>query len=47
VRGHAAKTVWIRRRNCSTAEIEAMLRRHFRDIEGLAATEDLYIPMLY
>ena len=35
------KIVWIRRANCSTAEIEAMLRRHLEDIEQLAANPSL------
>jgi len=47
VRGHAAKIVWVRRGNCSTAEIETILRRHVADIEHLATTENLYLLMLY
>jgi predicted nuclease of predicted toxin-antitoxin system len=47
LRGHAAKIVWIRRGNCSTAEIENILRRHTGEITQLARTEKLYLLMLY
>ncbi|HLF83979.1 MAG TPA: DUF5615 family PIN-like protein [Blastocatellia bacterium] len=30
--GHPPKVVWIRRGNCSTADIAALVRRHFDDI---------------
>nr|MBS0019215.1 DUF5615 family PIN-like protein [Gammaproteobacteria bacterium] len=47
LRGHATKIVWVRRGNCSTAEIETILRRHAADIAQLARTENLYLLMLY
>ena len=31
--GHPPKVIWIRRGNCSTKDIEQMLRDHFSDIE--------------
>jgi predicted nuclease of predicted toxin-antitoxin system len=37
--GHPPKVVWIRRGNCSTAVIEAMLREHREDIERFAESE--------
>ncbi|MDN5848019.1 MAG: DUF5615 family PIN-like protein [Nitrococcus sp.] len=46
LRGQSAKIVWIRRGNCSTAEIENVLRRDVADIEHLARTENLYLLML-
>lgn len=33
--GFPPKIIWIRRGNCRTAEIEAMLRRHHAGIEAL------------
>ena len=30
--GHPPKVVWIRRGNCSTADIEALVRSHFDNI---------------
>ena len=38
--GHPPKVIWIRRGNCSTATIEAMLREHRDDIVRFAETED-------
>ncbi len=32
--GHPPKVVWIRRGNCSTKEIEAILRAHHTDLQG-------------
>lgn len=43
----APKVVWIRRGNCSTSEIEAILRRHFSDIANLAEAANLDMLMLY
>lgn len=34
--GHPPKVVWIRSRNCSTALIEDLLRRHRREIEAFS-----------
>lgn len=47
VRGNTCKIVWIRRGNCSTADIEAMLRRHVADIQNMEMSEALFLLMLY
>jgi predicted nuclease of predicted toxin-antitoxin system len=33
--GFPPKVIWIRRGNCKTSEIEAMLRHHYSDVEAL------------
>lgn len=38
LRGHPPKVVWLRLGNCSTVDIEALLRRHHADL--LAFEED-------
>ena len=38
--GSAPKVVWIRRGNCSTSDIEALLRMHANRIEALARNQD-------
>ena len=35
LRGFPPKIIWIRRGNCKTSAIEAMLRRHHADVEAL------------
>ena len=35
LRGFPPKVIWIRRGNCKTSAIEAMLRQHYADIEAL------------
>jgi len=35
LRGSPPKVIWIRRGNCRTSAIEAMLRRHYADIKAL------------
>ncbi len=35
LRGSPPKVIWIRRGNCQTSAIGAMLRRHYADIEAL------------
>jgi predicted nuclease of predicted toxin-antitoxin system len=30
--GHPPKVIWVRRGNCSTADVEAILRKHYADI---------------
>ncbi|HEX2190076.1 MAG TPA: DUF5615 family PIN-like protein [Longimicrobiaceae bacterium] len=35
--GPPPKLVWIRRGNCSTGDVEAILRRHLPDLERFAA----------
>lgn len=32
--GHPPKVIWIRRGNCSTIDIDNILRKHFDDIEA-------------
>jgi predicted nuclease of predicted toxin-antitoxin system len=39
--GYPPKVVLIRRGNCSTLEIESMLREHARDVEALSANENI------
>jgi predicted nuclease of predicted toxin-antitoxin system len=31
--GHPPKVIWIRRGNCSTVDVEAILRKHFQDVK--------------
>ncbi len=45
--GFPPKVVWIRRGNCSTSTIEAMLRSHLADIQTLASDSTLGILTLY
>jgi predicted nuclease of predicted toxin-antitoxin system len=40
VRGHPPKVVWIRRGNCSTNEIEALLRAHDADLRAFEQDPD-------
>jgi predicted nuclease of predicted toxin-antitoxin system len=40
VRGHPPKVVWIRRGNCSTDEIESLLRQHEADLRAFARDPD-------
>ena len=41
------KIIWIRRGNCSTNEIENILRMHYLDIQELINTESLGMLTLY
>lgn len=45
--GFPPKVVWIRRGNCSTAEIEQILRRHAADIGVMAADLESAFLMLF
>ncbi len=45
--GFPPKIIWIRRGNCSTSEIEAMLRTHINDIQTLFDDSSLGILTLY
>lgn len=45
--GFPPKVIWIRRGNCSTAEIESILRRHNSDIESLAQDAVMGILTLF
>ncbi len=47
LRGFPPKVVWIRRGNCSTANIEEILRDHNSDIEDLAADSTSGILTLF
>jgi predicted nuclease of predicted toxin-antitoxin system len=35
LQGFPPKVIWIRRGNCKTAAIEAILRKHYSDVEAL------------
>ena len=45
--GFPPKIIWIRRGNCSTNEIEDILRMHYLDIQDLTNTESLGLLTLY
>ena len=45
--GFPPKVIWIRRGNCETKEIEAILRRHHEEIVGLDASEFIGVLALY
>ncbi|OCR00011.1 hypothetical protein BCD67_02600 [Oscillatoriales cyanobacterium USR001] len=47
LRGFPPKIIWIRRGNCSTSEIEALLRTHINDIQTLFDDSSLGILTLY
>ena len=47
LRGFPPKVVWIRRGNCSTADIENLLCEHNSEIEGLAADSTSGILTLF
>jgi len=47
LRGFPPKVIWIRRGNCSTTEIETMLRSHLADIQDLTDDPTLGILTLY
>ena len=40
LRGHPSKVVWIRRGNCSTDEIESLLRQHEADLRAFEQDPD-------
>ena len=40
VRGHPPKVVWIRRGNCSTDDIESLLRQHGSDLVAFETDPD-------
>jgi predicted nuclease of predicted toxin-antitoxin system len=42
--GFPPKIIWIRRGNCKTSAIEAMLRNHYADIDAL--NEDVIVGVL-
>ena len=45
--GFPPKVIWIRRGNCSSADIESMLRNHKADIEALGRDEVIGILTLF
>ncbi|MEZ2232590.1 DUF5615 family PIN-like protein [Microcoleus sp.] len=47
LRGFPPKIIWLRRGNCSTSEIEAILRRHITDIQTLFDDSSVGILTLY
>lgn len=47
LRGFPPKVIWIRRGNCSTNDIEAILRTHAADIQTLTNNATLGILTLY
>ena len=47
LRGTPPKVIWVRRGNCSTRDIEAMLRRHAEEIATCISNPDCAGMMLY
>jgi predicted nuclease of predicted toxin-antitoxin system len=47
IRQRSVKIVWIRRGNCSTTDVEHILRSHHQDIAGLDATGQVSLLMLF
>lgn len=47
LRGFPPKIIWIRRGNCKTADIEAILRNHYDDIEELNNSETVGVLTLF
>jgi predicted nuclease of predicted toxin-antitoxin system len=47
LRGFPPKAIWIRRGNCSTGDIETILRTNFVDIENFYQNQNLGIFTLY
>jgi predicted nuclease of predicted toxin-antitoxin system len=47
LRGFLPKIIWIRRGNCKTADIEAILRRHYDDIADLNDNEAIGVLTLF
>lgn len=45
--GYPPKILWIRRGNCTTAEIEAILRANFEAVEALVGDENAGILTLF
>ncbi len=46
IAGHPPKIVWIRRGNCSTLDIEAILRRRAEDLRNLAESSEASVLVL-
>jgi predicted nuclease of predicted toxin-antitoxin system len=47
LRGFPPKIIWIRRGNCKTADIEAILRNHYDNIEELNNSETVGVLTLF
>ena len=47
LRGFPPKVVWIRRGNCTTREIEEILRQHYDLVEALEQSAHVGILLLY
>lgn len=47
LRGSPPKVVWIRVGNCSTIQIEAILRKHVSDVQALIASQEADFLLLY
>ncbi|MEB3355814.1 MAG: DUF5615 family PIN-like protein [Synechococcales bacterium] len=47
LRGFPPKIIWIRRGNCSTSQIEEILRSHYQDIIQLSEDSNLSVLALY
>jgi predicted nuclease of predicted toxin-antitoxin system len=45
--GFPPKVIWVRRGNCKTANIEEILRRHYKDIEELNNNETVGVLTLF
>ncbi|WP_339378327.1 DUF5615 family PIN-like protein [Calothrix sp. NIES-2100] len=47
MRGFPPKVIWIRRGNCSTSQIEEILRSHLEDIQAFEKKPNLGVLTLY
>ena len=47
IAGYPPKVIWIRRGNCSTKQIEEILRAHFNDIKNLEESPDIGVLALF
>lgn len=47
LQGFPPKIIWIRRGNCKTGDIEAILRSHYDDIENLNNDETVGVLRLF
>jgi predicted nuclease of predicted toxin-antitoxin system len=47
LRGYPPKVIWVRRGNCSTNQIEEILRLHLDHIQAFAENSDLGVLTLY
>jgi predicted nuclease of predicted toxin-antitoxin system len=47
LRGFPPNIIWIRRGNCSTSEIEVLLRQHYDLVENMAQNQQIGIVLLF